>query len=215
MPSFQESRETFRLWAELPATERVGEGASITFDDGPDPDATPAVLDALDAAGAKATFFMVGEQVDAHPELAREVAERGHDVQLHCFRHVAHAEVTDPAADLERAFTAIERATGARPSMQRPPYGRFSDASYAACRAAGLEPVYWSAWGEDWETLAPDRIVDFVTRDLQPGVVILLHDSPRYGHRPSARPTADAIPRIAVAAAQRGLALGPISAAVG
>ena len=102
-----------------------------------------------------------------------------------------------------------------RPTLQRPPYGRFTAATYEIGRQAGLEPVYWSAWGEDWETLAPDRIVDFVTRDLQPGVVILLHDSPRYGHRPSARPTADAIPRIAAAAAQRGLALGPISAAVG
>ena len=215
MPSFQESRETFRLWAELPATERVGEGVSFTFDDGPDPDATPAVLDALDAAGAKATFFMVGEQVDAHPDLASQVAERGHEIALHCYEHIHHEQLTDPRGDVDRALVTIQRATGVRPTLQRPPYGRFTAATYEIGRQAGLEPVYWSAWGEDWETLAPDRIVDFVTRDLQPGVVILLHDSPRYGHRPSARPTADAIPRIAAAAAQRGLALGPISAAVG
>jgi peptidoglycan/xylan/chitin deacetylase (PgdA/CDA1 family) len=215
VPSFQEHRETLRLWAELPGLERVSDGAALTFDDGPDPDATPAVLDALDAAGAKATFFMVGDQVEAHPELAREVAERGHDVQLHCFEHVAHERLADPPGDIDRALAAIEGATGVRPGLQRPPYGRFSAASYEACRVAGLRPVYWSAWGEDWEALAADRIADFVTRDLAAGVVVMLHDSPRYAARPTAQPTAEAIPLIARAAAERGLTLGPISAAVG
>jgi peptidoglycan/xylan/chitin deacetylase (PgdA/CDA1 family) len=215
VPSFGEHREMLRLWAELPALERVGDQVSLTFDDGPDPDATPAVLDALDAIGAKATFFMVGEQVEAHPQLAREVATRGHEVQLHCFRHVGHADLGDPAGDAERAFAAIEGATAERPTMQRPPYGRFSAASYAACRERGLEPVYWSAWGEDWEALASDRIADFVVRDLAAGAIVLLHDSPRYAHRPSARPTAEALPLIAAAASERGLRLGPISAAVG
>jgi peptidoglycan/xylan/chitin deacetylase (PgdA/CDA1 family) len=202
-------------WAELPGLERSGDGAALTFDDGPDPDATPAVLDALDAAGARATFFMVGEQVEAHPELAREVADRGHDVQLHCFEHRHHEELADPRADLERALAAIRAATGAEPALQRPPYGRFTAESHAACRAAGLEPVYWSAWGEDWEALGADRIADFVTRDLAPGVVILLHDSPRYAQRPSAQPTAEAIPLVAAAARERGLALRPISAGRG
>jgi peptidoglycan/xylan/chitin deacetylase (PgdA/CDA1 family) len=95
--------------------------------------------------------------------------------------------------------------------MQRPPYGRFSADSHAACVDAGLQPVYWSAWGEDWEDLAADRIADFVTRDLSPGAVILLHDSPRYGHRSSARATAAALPLIAAAMAERGLQAAPIS----
>jgi peptidoglycan/xylan/chitin deacetylase (PgdA/CDA1 family) len=215
MPSFQEHRQMLELWARLPGLERVGEGASITFDDGPDPDATPAVLDALDDAGATATFFMVGEQVEAHPAVARAVAERGHDIQLHCFDHTHHEQLQDPAADIERTIAAIESATGRRPAMQRPPYGRFTPESHAACRAAGLEPVYWSAWGEDWEALGAERIADFVTRDVAPGVVILLHDSPRYAHRPSARATADAIAPIAACAAERGLTLGSISAALG
>jgi peptidoglycan/xylan/chitin deacetylase (PgdA/CDA1 family) len=192
----------------------MGAGAALTFDDGPDPDATPAVLDALDAAGARATFFMVGEQVAAHPDLAREVAERGHDVQAHCFDHVHHEALADPRADLARTLEAIERATGVRPTMQRPPYGRFSAISHAACIEAGLQPVYWSAWGEDWEALAPDRIADFVTRDLSPGVVILLHDSARYARRTSARATAAAIPAIAAAMADRRLDAVPISSAL-
>jgi peptidoglycan/xylan/chitin deacetylase (PgdA/CDA1 family) len=203
-----------RLWRELPGLERIPAQAALTFDDGPDPDATPHVLQALEAAKAKATFFLVGEQVEAHPELAREVARGGHEIQAHCFNHEPHETLADPGADLERTIAAIEHATGARPTMQRPPYGRFSPASHAACLQAGLQPVYWSAWGEDWEELAPDRIADFVARDLSPGVVILLHDSARYAHRSSARATAAAIPLIAAALADRNLAPTPISSAL-
>ena len=203
------------LWAELPGLERVPGGAALTFDDGPDPDATPAVLDALDAAAVKATFFVVGEQVEAHPELAREIAARGHELQAHCWDHRPHRVLGDPRADLARTVACIERVTGVVPTMQRPPYGRFSVASHAACIDAGLRPVYWSAWGEDWEDLAADRIADFVVRDLSPGIVILLHDSARYAHRPSARATAAAIPMVAAALADRGIAATTISRALG
>lgn len=203
-----------RLWAELPGLERIADGAALTFDDGPDPDGTPAVLDALDAAGIRATFYMVGEQVEAHPELAREVAARHHAVQAHCYDHTHHEELADPAMDLWRTLEAIFKATGVAPTQQRPPYGRFTPDSHAACVQAGLQPVYWSAWGEDWEDLRPDRIADFVTRDLSPGVVILLHDSARYGHRPNARATAAAVPLIAAAMAERGLAPKPISSSL-
>jgi peptidoglycan/xylan/chitin deacetylase (PgdA/CDA1 family) len=206
---------TLDLWRRLPGLERVDRGVALTFDDGPDPDGTPAVLDALDAIGARATFFMVGEQVEADPDLAREVAERGHDVQLHCFEHVPHRSAADPAGDIERARAAIGAATGAEPSLQRPPYGRFTPDSHAACLAAGLEPVYWSAWGLDWEEIPAERIADLVIGDLEAGAIVVLHDSPRYGHRASARPTADALPLIAAAARERGLALGPISAGRG
>ena len=204
-----------RLWTELPGLERIEHGVAFTFDDGPDPDGTPAVLDALDAAQVHATFFLVGEQVEAHPELAREIAGRGHDVQAHCFDHQPHRLLEDPAADLWRTIESIFKATGVAPTMQRPPYGRFTPASHEACLNAGLQPVYWSAWGEDWEALEPDRIADFVTRDLSDGVVILLHDSARYAHRPSARATAAAIPLVAAAMADRHLIPRAISAATG
>jgi peptidoglycan-N-acetylglucosamine deacetylase len=213
MPSFQEHREMLRLWADLPGLERVDTGVALTFDDGPDPDGTPATLAALDDAGLKATFFVVGEQVDAHPELALRIAERGHEIAAHCFDHTAHAELTDPIGDLRRTLETIESVTGAQPSVQRAPYGRFTAASHAACLQAGLQPVYWSAWGQDWDDIAADRIADLVTRDLSDGVVILLHDSARYAHRPSARATAAAIPLIAAAMADAGLAARPISSA--
>jgi peptidoglycan/xylan/chitin deacetylase (PgdA/CDA1 family) len=213
MPSFQEHRQMLQLWADLPGLERIATGVALTFDDGPDPDGTPKVLDALDEAGLKATFFLVADQIDADPGLAREIASRGHEVQAHCADHRPHREVQDPAADLWRTIETIFKATGIAPTMQRPPYGRFTPGSHAACIKAGLEPVYWSAWGEDWEDIGPDRIADFVIRDLSDGVVILLHDSARYAHRPSARATAAAIPSIAAALADRSLVARPISSA--
>jgi peptidoglycan-N-acetylglucosamine deacetylase len=209
MPHWSEQVDTLERWRRLPARERAGGAAGIvlTFDDGPDQDSTPAVLDALDAAGARATFFLVGEQVEAEPALAQEIATRGHDVQLHGYGHVAHDALTAEEArrDLERGARALRAATGIEPRFYRPPYGRFSSGSYDACLALGLEPVYWSAWGTDWETISAQRIAELILPDLAAGAVILLHDSPRYSHRPSARPTVDALPMIAARAGELGL----------
>ena len=208
MPSFQQMRDTERRWRRFPGRERLAsQGAcfALSFDDGPDPDATPAVLEALAAAGSRATFFLVGDQVDAHPELAREIAERGHAVAQHGHRHVEHDTLADPAAELEGGRRAFERAGLGASTLFRPPYGRFSAASYQACRRAGLDPVYWSAWGGDWEPVPAERIADLVVRDLTPGAIVLLHDSPRYASRPSAQPTAEALPAILGAARERGL----------
>jgi peptidoglycan/xylan/chitin deacetylase (PgdA/CDA1 family) len=209
MPHFSEQVDTLQRWRRFPARERAdgAGGIVLTFDDGPDQDATPAVLDALDAAGARATFFVVGEQVEAEPVLAREIIGRGHDVQLHGYGHVAHPLLAPDEArrDLERGAQVLREATGLEARFYRPPYGRFTRGSYRACRALGLEAVYWSAWGTDWETISPQRIAELVTPDLSAGAVVLLHDSPRYGHRPSARPTAEALPLIAASVADIGL----------
>ena len=103
---------------------------ALTFDDGPDPEATPAVLDALDAIGARATFFMVGEQAEVHPGLALEVAERGHGIGLHGWRHVRPDGLDDPAGDLQRALSVLEQTTGVAPKTFRPPYGHFTPPLY-------------------------------------------------------------------------------------
>jgi len=208
VPSFRQQLETIERWRRFPALERLdGERMALTFDDGPDPDATPAVLEALAAAKAPATFFLVGEQVEAHPDLAAEVAAHGHAVALHGFRHVEHDELADPHADFERGAAALADATGRRPILFRPPYGRFSASSYAACRELRLSAVYWSAWGGDWEPIPADRIADLVIRDVAPGAIVLLHDSPRYAYRKSARPTAEALPAVLEAIAGAGMEL--------
>jgi peptidoglycan-N-acetylglucosamine deacetylase len=218
MPHFSEQVDTLQRWRRFPARQRAdgAEGIVLTFDDGPDQDATPAMLDALDAAGARATFFVVGEQVEADPVLAREITGRGHDVQLHGYGHVAHPLLSPAEArhDLERGARVLREATGLEARFYRPPYGRFTRDSYRACRALGLEAVYWSAWGTDWETISPQRIAELVTPDLSAGAVVLLHDSPRYGHRPSARPTAEALPLIAASVADIGLPFLTLAEAV-
>jgi peptidoglycan/xylan/chitin deacetylase (PgdA/CDA1 family) len=203
---------TAERWKAMPGLERVGAGAALTFDDGPDPLGTPAVLDALDAAGVKATFFLVGEQLMRNHAIARDAAARGHELALHGFEHVEHDSFRPQAArdDLARGLGSFEAATGRRPRFFRPPYGRFSEASYEACRHLGLEPVYWSSWGLDWEAVGADRIADQVCRDLDDGAIVLLHDSPRYAHRPDAQPTADAIAAIADHAEQIGIRLAPL-----
>lgn len=214
MPSFGEHLDTLARWRAFPARERLdGAGhAALTFDDGPDPGGTPAVLDALEAAAIHATFFMVGEQVKAAPALAREVAARGHEIALHGATHRPHRELSPRDARDEVAYGlgTLEAATGRRPRWFRPPYGVFSEHSYEAVRALELEPVYWSAWGLDWESIAAERIVDVVERDLAPGAIVVLHDSARYGHRPDVAPTAAALPAIAAAAAARGAPLAPL-----
>jgi peptidoglycan-N-acetylglucosamine deacetylase len=210
VPSFLEHRDTLERWRRFPGRERLepSEGRfALTFDDGPDPDSTPLVLDALDAVGARATFFLVGEQLLVHHELGGEVTRRGHSVALHGFHHEEHdrlprAEIRD---DLLRGLDAIEAATGSRPGLFRPPYGRAVEGTREACEELGLELVYWSSWGMDWEPIPAERIADLVLRDLAGGSMVLLHDSPRYAYRDSARATAEALPSILAAASERGL----------
>jgi peptidoglycan/xylan/chitin deacetylase (PgdA/CDA1 family) len=212
MPGYRQMLETAERWRELPGLERVPAGAALTFDDGPDADGTPALLDALDDAGVRATFFVLGEQLMRHHALAREAAARGHELALHGFEHVRHDGLRPQAArdDLARALGSFEAATGGRPRFFRPTYGQFSEASYDACLHLGLEPVYWSAWGMDWEPIPAERIADLVTRDLDDGAIVLLHDSARYGHRPDVGPTVEAIAAIAARARELDLRLAPV-----
>jgi peptidoglycan-N-acetylglucosamine deacetylase len=213
LPSFGQQLDTLARWREFPARERLDDQrVALTFDDGPDPEGTPGVLEALDAVGLKATFFMVGEQVKDAPMLAREVAARGHEIALHGATHRPHRELNPRDSKDEPAYGlgTLEAATTRRARWFRPPYGAFNEHSYEAVRAVGLEPVYWSAWGMDWETISAERILDIVERDLEPGAILMLHDSARYGHRADVKPTVQAIPLIAACAAERGLELGPL-----
>jgi peptidoglycan/xylan/chitin deacetylase (PgdA/CDA1 family) len=201
VPSFREHVDTLARWRRYPGREWLEAGVALTFDDGPDPDGTPGVLDALDAAGARATFFLVGEQLLAHHELGAEVAGRGHAIGLHGFHHVEGEE----SADLRRGLDAIEAATGVRPRLYRPPYGRIRERTHGACGELGLDVVYWSAWGADWEDIGSARIAELVRRDLVEGAIVLLHDSARYAQRATVEATVDAVPLVLEAIEARGL----------
>jgi peptidoglycan/xylan/chitin deacetylase (PgdA/CDA1 family) len=205
----------------LPGVERVvAEGrAVLTFDDGPDssPQETLAVLDALDAAGAKATFFLVGEQIADSPDLAPEILSRGHEIGVHGQRHFRHDRVSsaESVEDIEAGYATVASIPGVKPRFYRPPYGKLSEAGAETCRRLGLEVAYWSTWGLDWEPLSSQRIARRVNRDLDDGSIVLLHDSARYAVRPSAVETARAIEAIAGRAAELGLDLVTLDEACG
>jgi peptidoglycan/xylan/chitin deacetylase (PgdA/CDA1 family) len=178
-------------------------GVAITFDDGPHPQGTPAMLELLAAAGVQATFFLVGEQVRRTGSLAAEIVAAGHAIALHCDRHrnLLRLPPAAIAEDLDRAADTIGPAT-----LHRAPYGIYSWPALAAVRARGWRPVLWSAWGRDWARGADgDSVSTLVLRDLGPGGIVLLHDADDYSVPGSWRATAAALPRILDAIAERGL----------
>ncbi len=181
-------------------------GVALTFDDGPHPHGTPAILDAL--GDVKATFFMIGERVLAAPAVAAEVAARGHQVAIHGHRHRAMLRLT-PAAiarDLDAAHETIATHAGVSPVLHRPPYGIYTRAGLHDVRARGWAPLLWSRWGHDWRRRrAPERIAAEVARDLAPGDVLLLHDADDYSAAGSWRRTLAALPRVLEAIAAAGL----------
>jgi peptidoglycan/xylan/chitin deacetylase (PgdA/CDA1 family) len=181
----------------LPRTLADGErGVAITFDDGPHPDGTPRILEILAAAGARATFFMIGQQVARRPELAQRVLREGHKIALHGHEHRLQLRLSakQVADDLARGVAALEDATGVTPAHHRPPYGIYSGAGLAWVRERGLEPLLWSTWGKDWRKFTtPGRIAARATRGLAPGGVILLHDADFYSARGSHERTAAAL----------------------
>jgi peptidoglycan/xylan/chitin deacetylase (PgdA/CDA1 family) len=184
-------------------------GVALTFDDGPHPEGTPAVLDVLARLGAPAAFFLTGEQVLRYPALAREISERGHTIGVHGHRHLLLTLRTPSAsaADVRLASEVIEHATGVKPRLYRPPYGAANPAVLLAARRAGLRPVLWARWGRDWERRASAASVAAnATRDLRGGEILLLHDADHYAASGSWRATADALPEIAAAVARAGLA---------
>jgi peptidoglycan/xylan/chitin deacetylase (PgdA/CDA1 family) len=185
---------------------------ALTFDDGPHPQGTPATLEALRAAGAAATFFLVGEQVARAPALAAEVAAAGHAVAVHCQRHrnlmfLTPGQVED---DLARAEEAIGAATGVAPILYRPPYGILTAAGLAVARRRGWRTFLWRRWGRDWAAGAtPETIAERLTAGMRPRDVLLLHDSDAYSASGSWRRTVAALP--AVFARLEGAGLAAVS----
>lgn len=157
-----------------------GHHIALTFDDGPDPCSTPHFLDLLAQHGRQATFFVLAAQARAEPLLVRRMVDEGHELALHGWTH--RCTLTFPPTHLSRrlgeAKNAVEDITGSPVRWYRPPYGVASFESLAACRALGLTPVLWTAWGRDWERSAtPASIVSTLLCTLRPGGTILLHDT--------------------------------------
>lgn len=175
------------------------QGAALTFDDGPHPQGTPAVLETLREHAATATFFLAGEQVMQRPALAAEIVAAGHRVELHCYRHrnLLRLGVREFLDDAERGRVAIEDACGQAIADYRPPYGIFSAATLRAVRSRGWRPVLWSRWGRDWTRRATaESIARRSGSGIGAGDIVLLHDADCYSARGSWVRTAAALPLI-------------------
>lgn len=179
----------------------------LTFDDGPDPRFTPVFLDILQAYGAKATFFCLGEKVLRHPDLARRIREEGHEIGLHGFDH-RHPWADPPWRAMKAIGTSasvVRNITGQEPRLYRPPWGFWSLWNWLATR--GLRRVMWSLPGKDWvRNATPESVVEHIAKSLKPGDVVLLHDGGRYSGI-----TAEALPGLLEIIKERGLRTAAVS----
>ena len=151
---------------------------AITFDDGPNPSVTPKVLELFERYNAKATFFLIGQRVRVFPELAREIAVRGHAIGNHTETHpsltfLSPGRITE---ELERCDDAIAEATGKRPRWMRPPFGYRSPLLDGIVRRRGGAGVaMWSVAARDWRTDSPEPVIQRLRR-ARGGDIVLLHD---------------------------------------
>jgi peptidoglycan-N-acetylglucosamine deacetylase len=181
---------------------------AVTFDDGPHPDGTPAVLDALDALGWRATFFVLGEQARRYPQIVQETARRGHVVALHgdSHRYLTGRSPGAAVRDLRRGRDTIAELLGEPPQWWRPPYGVLSGPSLAGALALGMRPVLWSSWGRDWRAGAtPAGVVADLLAGRIDGGTLLLHDSDLMSAPGSWRTTVAALPMLGEKLSGRGL----------
>lgn len=151
---------------------------SFTFDDGPDEVWTPRMHAELERLGVRATFFAIGERALCHPGLLRVAVEVGHEVQLHCHRHVRHTQLSEPELrlDTEQALEALSHA-GIVPTLWRPPWGISTPASRRVASSFGLRLVGWSIDTHDWRGDQPAAMLAAAERDLPAGGSVLMHDA--------------------------------------
>lgn len=150
---------------------------ALTFDDGPDPDVTPRLLDLLRRRGVRATFFVLTEKAAARPDLLRRISAEGHEVGLHFDRHDRLTEMTVAEARRRvRAARAWLEEVAGPVRFFRPPFGSQSLQTYMMARREGLDVVSWGPYAEDWAEQAPESAASKVLGPVKGGDIVLLHD---------------------------------------
>lgn len=165
-----------RLFGSVMGVDTHEPVVALTFDDGPHPHTTPALLALLERHGAEATFFMVGSQAARHPDLVRRVAEAGHCVANHSYDHPSMPTLAGRArrAQLRRCAEALA-PYGAR--LFRPPFGHQSRGSRLDARRLGYQVVGWSDHCSDWLDHDADSLTERLLEVIEPGAIILLHEA--------------------------------------
>ncbi|GGF78223.1 hypothetical protein GCM10007301_42760 [Azorhizobium oxalatiphilum] len=161
------------------SAEVDGPYIAITFDDGPNPETTPKLLKMLEARGIKATFFMLGSNAVANPDVVRAVAAAGHEIGNHSWNHPQLPKLTEAAVDkqIEDTNAAIQNVIGKKPIYLRPPYGAMTPALQRHVEQKyGMSLIYWSVDPLDWKIRDAESIYNQITTHVRPGSIILAHD---------------------------------------
>lgn len=180
------------VMSRLPAADRV---VALTFDDGPNPEATPRILDVLRESQVRATFFLLGKYVERWPQLTRRIAGEGHTIGNHGYHHRT-LHLRGPAytrVDLCLGTDAIVRATGTPPKHFRAPHGFRSPWVNGIARELGQRAVGWTLGVWDTDRPGAETIAERVRRGVRPGSIVLLHDGDAYDPDGDRGQTADAL----------------------
>lgn len=169
---------------------------ALTFDDAPDDIFTPLVLDALKQEGVKATFFCVGNRIEAHPDVMRRIVAEGHIVGNHSYSHPNLPKLSDEKfrAEIQKTDKLIKQYTGYTPSFVRPPYGNISEEQIKWLASQKRRIVNWNVDSLDWKNLTRDQVTVNVLADVQPGSIILQHSGGGIGQDLTG--TVEALPEI-------------------
>lgn len=169
---------------------RVGKAVYLTFDDGPIPEVTPKVLDILDRYGVKATFFMVGENIDKHPEVFEQVVKAGHSIGNHTYNHMKgwKFSTAEYIANVHQWEEAAKRHSSIHPftpsTLFRPPYGRTWVWQRRAVQKLGYEIYLWDVLTRDYNPRrTPEAMLAQIKRQTRPGSIINFHDSVKSNER--------------------------------
>jgi len=156
-----------------------GKLVALTFDDGPLPGTTDVMLDILKSRSVKATFFVVGKNVAAHPDLMRRIASEGHEIGNHSWDHVSFRNLDrrEIARQISSTDQAVQACAGTRPTVFRPPFG-INDAAHDDWirETHGHKTILWSVDPEDWKIHDPSLIAETIVTNARPGSIILAHD---------------------------------------
>ncbi len=187
-------------------------GVALTFDDGPDPEHTRAVLDVLDEAKAKATFFVIGHKAEKHPEIVKEIVARGHEVGVHGYAHdrlFALRGTKRVRRDLEKAKRVLAKILGEEPDLWRPPIGHTNPTIARVAEELDLVTIGWSVGARDGIASAEaDAVVARVARGLEDGAIVLMHDAAERGTHVPVGPKA--LRGVLDAIAERNLSVTPL-----
>ena len=161
------------------SVERPDKKISISFDAAWGNEHTKAILDTLDRYGVKTTFFLVDFWAQKYPEDVKEIAARGHELGNHSSTHPDMTKLSKEqmAAELNKTADTIEAIAGIRPTLFRPPFGSYNNELIQTCEELGYQVIQWSVDSLDWKDITADQIVERVTRNVEPGSIVLFHNN--------------------------------------